>query len=166
MLTIGEFYQQQRELEKKRKHKGNDGRVREHDEIEPAATDAHEAARAQFGAEAEDSGKAFSDRGAAEGPGSFPVPGHLRPEMVDRPYLDQGHAANSPQAEPPRQFPRIEGQLDPAGVTRDHEARRAALAVCMQSAVPRTVALPGQASASAVSPHIAAALTLGSPSDR
>ena len=32
-------------------------------------------------------------------------PGHLEPESVDRNYIETGHAAESPQAEPPRQNP-------------------------------------------------------------
>lgn len=51
------------------------------------------------------SAKAFAERGADEGPGSFTEPGRLEPESVDRDYISDGHSAPSPQQEGPRTNP-------------------------------------------------------------
>jgi hypothetical protein len=70
-------------------------------------TPAHAAAEAQMeaadGESALPANKAFSDRGATLGPGTAPEPSApAGPANYDRSYLEAGHAANSPQAAPPR----------------------------------------------------------------
>ena len=44
----------------------------------------------------------YASRGISEGPGEPVQPGHLEPEDLRRGYLEQGHAAESPQGEPAR----------------------------------------------------------------
>jgi hypothetical protein len=77
------------------------GRVGEPADVsaEQAATSAHAAARAG------ESRKNFADRGATPGPDEPLEPGKPEPQDYRRPYVEAGHAARSPMAEPPRTSP-------------------------------------------------------------
>jgi hypothetical protein len=55
---------------------------------------------------------------ATPGPGSFPTPGHITPQQFQRPYIDAGHAAESPQASGPNHFKVPEGQIGAGDFTR------------------------------------------------
>jgi hypothetical protein len=54
---------------------------------------------------AQEAAKSFEQRGVHAGPGEGTMPGHPQPAQFDRGYLEAGHAAESPQAEPARQNP-------------------------------------------------------------
>jgi hypothetical protein len=123
-----------------KRRKGNDGK-RDRDlkgrdlEADPM-TDAHEVAEGGGG---EDSRKSFRDRGAQGGPSAGVMPGHPQPASFDRGYIESGHAAESPQAEPARTNP-------------------------MPLMTHRV--LPDQPYASAIPPHVISSYAMGSPSDR
>jgi hypothetical protein len=57
---------------------------------------------------------------ATPGPGSFPTPGHVTPQQFRRPYLDAGHAAESPQAGPAHSFGVPTGQPSAEDFTRPY----------------------------------------------
>ena len=63
-----------------------------------------------------DANKVLTD--ATPGPGSFPTPGHVTPQQFQRPYLGDGHAAESPQAAGPHSFRVPEGQPSAEDFTR------------------------------------------------
>src|SRR4029077_11569636 len=150
-VVIGSVTQVQQEAlaaEKRRRKKdrpertGNDPAS----EVPPAVTGAHDMAEGRRDAmeAAEPARKAYRDVGAHQGPGHRMQPGTVAPEQFSRPYMDQGHAADSPQAGPPTANPmppRPPGVLTP-------------------------IVLPGTPMAARIPPHVAANLTMGSPSDR
>jgi hypothetical protein len=55
---------------------------------------------------------------ATPGPGSSPTPGHVTPQAFQRPYIDAGHAAPSPQHDAPHSFHVTEGQPSAEDFTR------------------------------------------------
>jgi hypothetical protein len=88
---------------------------REPDTAPPGARAVAEAHRARERAEADAAeqdyragrrtGKAFADRGAAEGPGEPLMPASIDPEDFRRGYISEGHGAPAPMAGPARSFP-------------------------------------------------------------
>jgi hypothetical protein len=95
-------------------------------------------------AAAERAGKAFRDRGITEGPAHLAQSGHSEPQDYERPYLEAGHAAESPMAEPPRQSPITHA---PPGILQP-------------------IALPAGPRAMTIPARISAGYSLGSPSER
>jgi hypothetical protein len=81
---------------------------------------------------------------AQPGPDRSMQPRPVQPGMFDRPYIDDGHAAESPQAEAPRENPMP--QVPPGIVT--------------------PITLRAAPAAFAVPHHVASAFTGGSPSER
>jgi len=71
-------------------------------------------------------------------------PDDPQPQDYQRPYIESGHGAQSPQAEPPI--------LNPMPV--------------LPPGVPIPVALPGAPLAARISQHVAGTYALGSPSER
>ena len=63
---------------------------------------------------------AAAARGFEDGPGEPVMPGHPEPEDFRRGYIDAGHGAESPMAEPPRHNPM------PRAPARHRHARRTA----------------------------------------
>ncbi|MHB1433601.1 MAG: hypothetical protein ACYCVZ_16005 [Streptosporangiaceae bacterium] len=89
-----------------------------------AVTGAHEAAEAHIDAmlgdaDAEDAEKTYRQRGAYQGPGRTARPGRIEPGDVDRGYIEDGHAAPSPQHGAPRQpvIPLLPGTLEPISLS-------------------------------------------------
>jgi hypothetical protein len=131
------------DVSKRRKGKGGKpGRALEgRDLASDPLTDAHEAAEAGDG---EHSRKSYADRGVHAGPGDGVMPGHPAPESFDRGYLEAGHGAESPQAEPPRQSPFMHAL----------------------QGYPQSIAVSSQTLAADIPHHVASAYSMGSPSDR
>jgi hypothetical protein len=111
VITVTQVQQEMAAAEKRRKDKDRPGRdVRQPEEL---LTPAHEVAQAEhdvMDAGRDDGGqaarKAMTDRGAYDGPGTFTEPGTPPgAESFARPYLDTGHAAPSPQHQPPNVAP-------------------------------------------------------------
>jgi hypothetical protein len=131
----------------KRKKKGRDRTGRDMAPGETALDAVGEGMRAANEARADDAEavKAFRDRGVTEGPGRPVMPSQRQPaDSFSRPYLDAGHAAPSPQQEPPRTSPMP--NLAPGVVT--------------------AVTLPAAPSAMNVPLHVSNQYCGGSPSER
>jgi hypothetical protein len=128
-----------------KRRKGKDGKpgrdLKGRDLETDPLTDAHEVAQAGDG---EHSGKAYQDMGAVAGPGHGLEPGHLKADSFERPYIEAGHAAESPQAELPRQSP----------ITHARQGY-------VQPIEP-----PGALVVGYVPAHFSQSLSMGSPSDR
>ena len=87
---------------------------------------------------------AASARGFEDGPGEPVMPGHPEPEDFRRGYIDAGHGAESPMAEPPRHNPMPD----------------------LPRGIVTPVALPDAPVAARIPQHIAGTYSLGSPSER
>ena len=108
MITISGMQQQMADLEKRRKHRAREP-------ITPAHAADEAALEAQCGPDGhcdskpvtgEDARKAAIPGIEAEpGPGTSTQPGQIKPEDFRRPYVEAGHAARSPLAQPPRESP-------------------------------------------------------------
>ena len=88
--------------------------------------------------------KTYADRGIELGPSEGVEPGHPEPDDFRRGYIDAGHGATAPMAEPPRCNPMPD----------------------LPRGIVTPVALPDAPMAMTIPHHISAAFTMGSPSDR
>jgi hypothetical protein len=103
----------QREMAAEKRKKDRKDRERETGSGDSPMTPAHEVAEAEMvemgrdkGPDAEAARKAISDIGCTDGPGMFGEPHDMPPAgSYDRPFLDAGHSAPSPQHGPPNTSP-------------------------------------------------------------
>jgi hypothetical protein len=136
--SVTQYQQQMADLEKRRKHRDRIGHdLRDDGQVRTGADDVADGSRDAMAAEAAEHTRKSTV--APEGPGTCMEPGELRPQSVDRGYLEQGHASESPQAEAPR--------LNP------------------MPGMPHYV-MPDMPRAAAIPQHVIAHYTGGSPSDR
>ena len=116
--SISEAMAQLADIEKRRKRKA---------ERREPVTDAHAMSLGEDDArEAGEAGKAYADRGAHEGPEQPVQAGHPEPDQYQRPYIEPGHGAESPQADPPRKMPithAAPGQVQHVTLTADAMAQ-------------------------------------------
>jgi hypothetical protein len=92
--------------------KGGKRDRREREDREDGRTGADHMAEGAMASMAEDGDrdgdgalKAYQDVGAYEGPGEYMPPGQIAAQRFNHPYLGEGHAAVSPQHEPPNTMP-------------------------------------------------------------
>jgi hypothetical protein len=128
------------DIAKRRKGKHREHREGRDLETDPL-TDAHETA-AVAGAAA----KNYHDRGITPGPAEGTMPGRPEPENFDRGYLEDGHGAESPQAERPRTNP----NPVPSAVR----------------GVPVPIQMSSAPMAAGIPHHVTQGLSMGSPSDK
>lgn len=103
MITVTGVQQDMMTAEKRRRRRGRQDQ--DADGGAPGATAAHAAAEAELDA-AERESAASKATGAEPGPGTFREPARPpEPQDYRRGYLDEGHAAPSPQAAPPNAAP-------------------------------------------------------------
>jgi hypothetical protein len=111
--SVTQAQQQMAAIEKKRKAKV---KVEIEREGEPL-TMAHAVAEGEQDAMARDASKAITGRELNPGPGSFAEPSApAEPGTYSRPYISEGHGAESPMARPPNTSPlppQARGQLAP-----------------------------------------------------
>lgn len=146
IISVTQVQQEMAEIEKRRRRKHDQGQREhaEHAERESggaATLGTHDVAEGfRRGMEGE-----AADKAIAADPARPPMPPEaVTPGRFRRPYDAAGHAAESPQADPPNVSPI---PTLPAGV-------------------PVPIALPGAPLAGRVHPLVAAAYTMTSPSDR
>lgn len=133
-------------IEKAKRRKRRESDDRDQADEEPAVvTGAHHMAEGYRDGMADegDSQKGFAERGAVEGPGHNDEPGHAEAGDFRRGYIDAGHAADSPQAEPPRRNPMHHGA----------------------PGVLQPIVLPDAPFAARIPAAVAANFTMNSPSD-
>ena len=135
--SVTEVQAQMADLEKRRKKPERDRRdivSADTEAVGMGYLDAQQAA-----ADDAEGTKSYHDRGAVQGPAQPVQPGHPEPADFGRPYVESGHAAESPQAQPPRQNP--------------------------MPAMTHQV-LPAEPMAARIPPQVIAHYTSGSPSER
>jgi hypothetical protein len=86
----------------------------------------------------------LAEEGAHAGPGEGLEPGGLGPSAVDRNYIAEGHATESPQAQLPRTNP----------------------LPMLRPGYPQSIALSPQVRAAQIPNHVAAACSMVSPSEK
>lgn len=151
IFSVTEMQAQALAAEKARRKReqriGHDLRADEHTATAAALTGAHEAAQA-----------ATEHAGATkyrEGPGRPVQPGHPRPGQYERGYIDQGHAADSPQHDEPNATPLPAAQ----------PGRVSPLVLPGVPAPDGQVSMPRPA-AYVIPRAVTGAFSMGSPSDR
>ena len=106
--------------------------------------------------EAQQALKMATDAHGQPGPGQPMMPGHAEAEQFARPYIGEGHAAESPMAEPPRMSP---VRHDAPGLVQE---------LAMPGAPPpmASVVLPANAAVMLVPQVVQSSYCGGSPSER